>query len=87
MYKIIIADERQFAKDISKIWKNELDLIFLKIENLKIEWIKNSKVKKLINYPIADFRLRVWNYRILFDFEIENSEIVIFRVLHRSKLY
>ena len=43
--------------------------------------------KKLNHYKICNYRLRVWDYRILFDINEEKNEIIIFRILHRSKLY
>lgn len=86
-FKIKIADKKIFAKDISKIWKSEVDKIFEKIELLKIYWINFSQVRRLKNYETANFRLRIWNYRVLFDFDLEHWEIIIFRCLHRSKLY
>ena len=86
-YKIIIFNEKIFLKDLSKIWKKERERIFLKIEKLKTDEIKNAQVKRLKNYKIADFRLRIWEYRLLFNIDLEKSEIYLFRILHRSKLY
>lgn len=86
-YKVIIFNEKIFLKDLSKIWNNEKEKIFWKIEKLKIEGIKNSQIKRLKNYPVADFRLRAWEYRLLFNISLEKWEIYIFRILHRSKLY
>ena len=86
-YKIIILHEKIFAKDISSISEKERKTIFNKIEQLKQEGTTNVQVKKLKNYPVADFRLRVGNYRVLFNISIETKEIIILRVLHRSNLY
>jgi mRNA interferase RelE/StbE len=44
-------------------------------------------IKKLWNYPVADFRLRVWDYRVLFDVDDKKQIIKVLRILHRSKLY
>lgn len=86
-YKIIFNDEKLLNKDFTNIPDKILNNIFSKIENLSNKWIKNAQVKKLNHYYLCDYRLRVWDYRILFNLDIENNEIVIFRVLHRSKLY
>jgi len=86
-YKILILDEKIFAKDTSKISKAECNTIFTKINQLKQDGIINAQVKRLKNYPVADFRLRVGNYRILFNFHPELEEIVLLRILHRSDLY
>ena len=41
-------------------------------------------VKRLVNFT-PEYRLRVGDYRILF--EIEEEDIVIYRVKHRSNAY
>jgi len=86
-YKIYFSNEKIINKDFSKIPKKKLDIIFQKIESLSKLWIENAQIKKLNNYNLCDYRLRVWDFRILFDIDIDKKEIIIFRVLHRSKLY
>jgi mRNA interferase RelE/StbE len=46
-----------------------------------------SQIKKLQNYELADYRLRVGDYRFLFNIDDLGKDIYIFRILHRSKLY
>ncbi len=87
MYKIIFIDEKQFAQDISKIWSPDQWKILDKINTLGLQGLDNNQVKKLKHYSLSDFRLRVWNYRILFNFFLDKKEIHIIRILHRSKLY
>ena len=87
VYKIVIVHEKQFAKDISKLSGKERDRVFQKIEELKDMWHTWAQVKRLKKYPVADFRLRVGEYRVLFDCHMSEGEILLFRVLHRSKLY
>ena len=41
-------------------------------------------IKKLTNHS-PEYRLRVGNFRILF--EIENNEIIIYRIKHRKDVY
>lgn len=86
-YNIIFNDEKLLDKDFSNIPDKILKNIFSKIEKLSKKWLDNSQVKKLNHYDLSDYRLRVWDYRILFDINNEHHEIIIFRVLHRSKLY
>lgn len=87
-YKIIFNDEKLLNKDFSKIPDNLLKNIFDKIDYLSKNWLsQNSQVKKLNHYYLCDYRMRVWDYRILFNLDDIKNEIVIFRVLHRSKLY
>ena len=85
--KIVFRSEKVISKDFSKIPKNILDNIFLKLEELSEKWLESSQIKKLNHYYLCDYRMRVWDYRILFNLDEINNEIIIFRVLHRSKLY
>lgn len=86
-YKIIFMSEKIISKDISKIPKNNLDLIFKKLDSLWSKGVLFANTKKLNNYKVCDYRLRVWDFRILFNLDEIKKEIVIFRILHRSKLY
>ena len=69
-------------KDTKKIPKPDVENIFSKIEMLKTDL--TGDVKKLTNFT-PEYRLRVGNYRILF--EIENNKIIIYRIIHRKDAY
>jgi len=70
-------------KDLSKIYKAEANKIFSKIEELeKFPHVPN--LKKLTNFE-PPYRLRVGNYRVLFD--IENNMLTVYRVRHRKESY
>ena len=70
-------------KDLSKVHKVEVSKIFLKIEELeKFPHVPN--IKKLTNFE-PPYRLRVGNYRVLFD--IEDNTITVYRVRHRKECY
>ncbi|MDD5770434.1 MAG: type II toxin-antitoxin system RelE/ParE family toxin [Candidatus Gracilibacteria bacterium] len=84
-YKIIFNDEKLLKKDFSKIPTDIVNNIFHKLEHLSKNGLENLQVKKLNNYSLCDYRLRVGDYRILFN--INENEIIVFRILHRSKLY
>lgn len=86
-YKILFNSEKLINKDISKIPKQNLNLIFKKIESLKNYPLNNAQIKKLNNYNLCDYRLRVWDFRILFNINSLTNQVIIFRILHRSKLY
>ena len=87
-FKIQIADEKIWAKDFSSLSKKEAQKIISAINVLKKDpWPENLHVKKLKNYKLADFRLRVGDYRVLLDQNLKTKMITLFRVLHRSKLY
>ena len=87
MYKIIFNNERLIKKDLELIPDKFRQNIFKKLENLAINWLKETNIKLLNHYSLCDYRLRVWNYRILFNLNSNNNQIIIFRILHRSKLY
>ena len=69
-------------KDLKKIPQLEVDKIFIKIEQMKLDL--HGDVKKLTNFT-PEYRLRVGNYRILF--EVENRTIVIYRIISRKDAY
>lgn len=88
VYKIEIADEKIWAKDFSGLGLKDAKKIVSSISVLKDEpWPENLHVKKLKNYELADFRLRIGNYRVLLDRNLKTKTVTLFRVLHRSKLY
>jgi len=69
-------------KDCKSLPKKDLIKIFAKIEGLKSNL--EGDVKRLTNYT-PEFRLRIGNYRVLF--EIEHGTIVIYRIGHRKQIY
>lgn len=69
-------------KDGKKIPKQELIRIFEKIQEMENDL--SGDVKHLTNfYP--EYRLRVGDYRVLF--EVEESQIIIYRIRHRKDVY
>jgi mRNA interferase RelE/StbE len=69
-------------KDGKRIPKHELVRIFEKIEALQDNLA--GDVKYLTDfYP--EYRLRVGDYRVLF--EIEGNQVVIYRIRHRKDVY
>lgn len=70
-------------KDLRKISHAERERIHSKIQILK-DFPHIANCKKLTNFEPA-YRLRVGNYRILFDIIEENIEIA--RILHRRESY
>jgi mRNA interferase RelE/StbE len=69
-------------KDGKKIPNQELAYIFEKIKELENDL--SGDVKHLTDfYP--EYRLRVGNYRVLF--EVEGNAVVIYRIRHRKDIY
>ena len=87
-YELLIDDMKIWRKDCSKIPPKHFRQILLKVRELEKEpWPENVNVKELVDYTLADFRLRSGDYRVLFDRNEELKQIKLLRVLNRSKLY
>jgi len=71
------------VNDLKSLPKNIKDVIHSKIAEL-VNFPNVSNVKKLTNFEPA-YRLRIGDYRVLFD--VKNDKIVIGRVLHRKESY
>ena len=69
-------------KDLKKIDKSNVFTVINKIQNL--ENGLEGNIKKLTNFT-PEYRLRVGNYRVLF--EIEGEKIIIYRIKHRKDAY
>ncbi|MEA5479193.1 type II toxin-antitoxin system RelE/ParE family toxin [Pseudanabaena galeata UHCC 0370] len=69
-------------KDLRSLPKQIQDKILEKVQLMENDLA--GDVKKLTNFT-PEYRLRVGNYRVLF--EIDNENIVIYRVKPRDKAY
>ena len=63
------------------------NLIIRNIEQLAADPLRKSNVKKLVDFDAAAFRMRVGNYRVLFDREDDLKIIDIIDVLQRKQAY
>lgn len=70
-------------KDLAKIDKSQVKKIFSKIEALE-HYPEVPNLKKLTNFE-PPYRLRVGNYRVLFD--VEDDVLTVYRVRHRKESY
>jgi len=69
-------------KDIESIHTTDARRVVAKIETLR-EGL-DGDIKRLTNFT-PEYRLRVGNYRVLF--QLEEKKIIIYRVLHRKDAY
>lgn len=57
----------------------------------KLHWLEknfDSVVPRRLSADLSDsFKLRVGDYRVIYDFNRRNSIISIYRIEHRSKVY
>jgi mRNA interferase RelE/StbE len=83
-FKIVYA--KGVIKDLQKISKNDQSKIKKEIEKL-IDFPNLTNIKKLTAHPLSDYRLRVGNYRVLFDINKNSEEIYILKIGHRKDIY
>jgi len=72
----------QAIKDLRGLQKQDASRIAAKLSEL--EHGLTGDIKRLTNFT-PEYRLRVGNYRVLF--EVEESAIVVYRVMHRKHVY
>jgi len=84
MFKIIYA--KSVLKDLNKIVSYNLLKIKEGIKDL-VNFPNISQIKRLKNHSIANYRLRIGNYRVLFDVNWEKEEIYILKIGHRRDIY
>ncbi len=82
-YNIVFTDEA--LKNLDNMDKTAIDRIIK-----KLKWfVKQEKLldfaKRLEYDAIGQYRLRIGDYRVVFDNEKEN--IIILRIGHRSSIY
>ncbi len=80
---MIVKIDDKAIKDLTKIHKAEVNKIFSKIEELE-KFPQVPNLKKLTNFH-PPYRLRVGNYRVLFD--VVNDKLTVYRVKHRKESY
>ena len=65
---------KSVQKDIKNIDSKTKEKIKKSIEKLK-DFPNITNIKSLKSHPLADYRLRVGDYRILFDVDWENKKV------------
>jgi mRNA interferase RelE/StbE len=72
----------QAIRDLRALQKQEAARIATKLAELESGLTGN--IKRLTNFT-PEYRLRVGNYRVLF--EVEEDTVVVYRVMHRKNVY
>lgn len=70
------------TKDLRSVTRNDAQRILEKIRGMENDLAGN--VKHLTDFE-PQYRLRVGNYRVLFN--IENEQLIIYRIKHRREAY
>ena len=82
-YELVI--ERRAEKDLLKIHKKEVERIYEAISSLESN-PRPPGVKKIISEGNA-WRIRVGNYRILYEIEDRIRIVTVYEVSHRKDAY
>ena len=80
--RYVVEFKPRAVKDLKALPAGEIRRIVAKTEALRDGL--TGDVKKLTNFT-PEYRLRVGNYRVLF--EVEGGAVVVYRVLHRKDAY
>lgn len=72
----------QAIKDLQGIPRQ--DAVRITSKFVELETRLTGDIKRLTNYT-PEYRLRVGNYRVLF--EIDDSKVVVYRIMHRKHVY
>lgn len=83
MYNLVI--HKQVIKDLKKIDKTFADIIISKIELLPDDPFPGNS-RKIVNSDMT-YRLRVNDYRIIYQVDKKNKEISILYIRHRKDAY
>ncbi len=85
MASFSISFKPSVDKDLRRLPKNLIPRVMEKIEELKSEPCPPQAIK----IPVADrlYRLRIGDYRIVYEVEVKKKIITIHYVRHRSVVY
>jgi len=84
VYKVLFTEIA--LKNLKRYPQKDQQRILNKIEQLAEDPVNTPNVKQLVNFS-PSYRLRVGNYRVLFEREDTLNIIDIIDILHRSKAY
>jgi mRNA interferase RelE/StbE len=84
MFRILYA--KRVNKDLCGISQINLTRLKAAVEEL-VDFPDIASIKFLKNHSIADYRIRVGDYRVLFDVDWERGEIQILKIGHRRNVY
>lgn len=84
-YQLSFSDKA--LKSLKRIPKSNNERIIAEPEELAKDPDSKANVKRLNNHPDAIFRLRIGNYRVLYDKHDAVRIIAIIDVGHRKDIY
>jgi len=84
IYQLQISSKAQ--KDLKKIDKKIQQRIIKEVFKLKKDR-HPQQFKPLVGLKIAQFRLRIGDYRVLYDVYDQDKVVLILRIGHRKDIY
>lgn len=85
MYRLSFSNRA--LKSLQKIQRPDAERIVNALEELAKDPTSKTNVKRLSNHPEAIYRLRVGNYRVLYDQEDAIRIIAVIDIGHRKEIY
>jgi len=77
---------RSFIKSFRKLDSFQEKFILTKLRK-KLKSKKEIDFRKLKNYPLAEYRLKIGEFRLLFNFDEKKDKVLFIICTHRSNLY
>lgn len=90
MYRLLFYESKALLKDQKRLLKNEqiAEAIQIALGKLAVNPFKSGlSVKKLHASEEATFRLRVGQWRVLFDVDTVNKTVIVYRIKQRKEGY
>lgn len=84
-YQLTFSDTA--LKSLKRIPKSDVERIITAIEELAKDPDNKTNVKRLTNHSEAIYRLRVGNYRVLYDRHDPIRIIAVIAIGHRKDIY
>jgi mRNA interferase RelE/StbE len=74
-------------KEILKLSKSLSKRIIEKIDEFALDIPPTKRASKLNNHRNAQYRYRIGDYRVLFDYDEDQNRVEILKIAHRSFVY
>ena len=84
-YRLLLAGHRA-QKDLDHLDRPVFERVWKAVQVLKLD-PRPSAARRLRNPAIGEYRLRVGDWRVIYDVDEETRAVVILRVMHRREAY
>jgi mRNA interferase RelE/StbE len=78
--------DKQAEKFLNKCENDVFERILNKIDGLKINPVPQD-AKRILNYNLPAFRIRIGKYRAIYRINYEENRIIIVKIDKRDKVY